>query len=574
MKANYWKNNAKTAKVSTDSISIPATNGLNFSSNANTNIRLNIPNTIPFFIGDQSYIRFRLDLSMTGTSNLAGAGTSNSFVQMIPELGAAGIIRNLTIRTGGQILEQIQNYNSLALLKNQYDSTQDKDNVRSITEGCVLYDPRCRSTDSNLDYIEKSLESNCATNPYFETTTGDDGLRRTKQTSCDVCLPLHLSGIMGSNKIVPSGMLNLEIEIELETASRIMRGNRNAIQSSGTNGDIYNPQLNFGRTSTGTVGEDGDGLEEDLVYNRIYVSDRNNLVDTDYQPFMIGEVININTNGGTQTLGKISGIGRAFDNTGVGQKYIFYDLAANYTANDDSDTYNTIHSNNFTSTGLTGLKLKYDVSNVELILKRAEVEPEYVKQMAQAMKENGKIRYEFPSYTCYTRQVLATELNSTINLPLQNSMARSLLCIPTQTQVNDYNNLTNFQTFTQHYFNLAGQNTTNFYQFMYQGRLHPNRVVNCLDTALLQSFNQVHLLELEKSLTQSNIPPNNLRCVKHNFTIGRSLSVGNGYYDTRGKDFQLNLDLTSITQLNKLYNIFCSHIRRLEMSSEGIKIII
>jgi hypothetical protein len=569
MNSNYWRANEK-ARVSTDCVSIASENGLNFASDANTNIRLNIPKSIPFFIGDQSYLKFRLDLEFKGT---AGAfGESSAFVQMIPELGSSGIIKNLTIRTHtGQIIEQIQNYNVLSLLRNKYDSTQDKDNIRSITEGTVLYDPRCRNTNPQVDYVQKLNSNNTATNPYFETVEDSAGNITTPQKSVDVCLPLHLSGIMGSHKVVPNGMLGLNIEIELEEASKIMRGNINAIKD-----DTYNPELSFGRTSAGVVGASGDGLAKGTAYNRIYMTNVNSINDIENNPFKIGEVIRMKMDDGTfETVAKISGVGTGYDSTGTGQLFVYYDLATNFTPVDDATLLNTIFSLNFEDGGLSGTTIKYTVSNVEYVIKRAEVEDDYLRQMENALKSNGgKINYEFPSYTNYLRQVLATELNSTINLPLQNSMARSLLCIPVDVQVDQIVNLRNIEGIDTPYFNLAGQNTTNFYQFQYNGRLHPNRVVDCSKNASTKSFNQIHILELEKALTQGNIPPNSLRSLKNDFVIGRALSVGSGYADTTGREFQLNVDYAGITQKNKLFNIFCAHIRRVEMSADGVAVII
>lgn len=568
MNSNYWRANEK-AQVSTDSISIPATNGLNFASNANTNIRLNIPKTIPFFIGDQSYLKFRLDLEFKGTAG--GLGESSSFVQMIPELGSSGIIKNLTIRTHtGKIIEQIQGYNILSLLRNKYDSTQDKDNIRSITEGTVLYDPRCRNTNAQVDYVQKLNSNNTTTNPYFETFEDSAGDVKTTQKSVDVCLPLHLSGIMGSHKVVPNGMLGLNLEIELEEASKIMRGNSNAIKDS-----TYNPELSFGRTSAGVVGASDSGLTKAIAYDRIYLTYTNSMKDIENNPFKIGEVIRLKMDDGTiETVGKISGVGTGYDSTGAGNLYVYYDLATNFTPVADAILFNTMFSLNFEDAGLTGTTIKYTVSNVEYIIKRAEVEDNYLRQMESALKSNGMIKYEFPSYTNYTRQVLATELNSTINLPLQNSMARSLFCIPVDVQVDQIVNLRNIEGIDTPYFNLAGQNTTNFYQFQYNGRLHPNRVVDCSKNASTKSFNQIHILELEKALSQGNIPPNSLRSLKNDFVIGRALSVGSGYADTTGREFQLNVDYSGIAQKNKLFNIFCSHIRRVEMSADGIAVII
>jgi hypothetical protein len=57
-----------------------------------------------------------------------------------------------------------------------------------------------------------------------------------------------------------------------------------------------------------------------------------------------------------------------------------------------------------------------------------------------------------------------------------------------------------------------------------------------------------------------------------NYCLGRALSLHNGVYDTRGKDFNLQVEYTGAYQpsKNKLWNNYVAHIRRLEFSGNGI----
>jgi hypothetical protein len=124
---------------------------------------------------------------MTANSSIAGNPATSSFVQLIPELGANSIIKNLTIRNHqGKILEQINEYNVLMLAINQYDNSLDKENFRSITEGCVINDYRSRVNGQDTEYITNTRAGNLTTNPYFETT--EEGL--TEQRDVDVCIGL------------------------------------------------------------------------------------------------------------------------------------------------------------------------------------------------------------------------------------------------------------------------------------------------------------------------------------------------------------------------------------------------
>lgn len=572
MNQNYWQNNEKV-RITTDEITIPATNGKDYSSNSNNHVLLDIPKNIPFFIGDQSYLRFRLKLEMTAKSSETGNADTSSFVQLIPELGANAIIKNLSIRNSqGKILEQINEYNVLKLAMNQYDNSLDKENFRSITEGTVINDYRTRVNNKDQAYITTTRAGNTSTNPYFRTLS--DGT--TKQTDCDVCIPLSGSGILGSNKIVPNSMLGLRLEIELEEAYKVIRATRTAFFDSN-----YNVQLSFGRTTDAVpvIGAAGDGLAPGKTYDRIYIFDTTmDMVDIHHNPFKVGEFIGVRDDTATKVvLGQIKEIGVGFDSTGAGREYIYYDLETPIAITSYITDAPPVYSRNLDADGLQpgSLNLKYDVSNLEFVIKRCEVEAEYLNQMNKALRQNGSINYEFPSFSNYQRQVLATEINSTINLPLQNSMARSVLLIGTIRNNSAVDNLTDFLNPNKGYFNLSGQNKVNNYQFTYQNRLHPNRRVDLLKTNQRKGFNQIALHELTKALIQGNIPPNSLRDFKNNMIIGRSFSSSNGFYDTRSKDTQINIDYTDLTGLeNKLFQIYCAHIRRIVINNDGINVIV
>ena len=71
----------------------------------------------------------------------------------------------------------------------------------------------------------------------------------------------------------------------------------------------------------------------------------------------------------------------------------------------------------------------------------------------------------------------------------------------------------------------------------------------------------------------SNIIPYSFAGFQENFVIGRALSLHNGVYDTRGKDFNLQVEYTDGTpQKNKLWNNFVSHVRRIEFTANGISL--
>ena len=75
----------------------------------------------------------------------------------------------------------------------------------------------------------------------------------------------------------------------------------------------------------------------------------------------------------------------------------------------------------------------------------------------------------------------------------------------------------------------------------------------------------------------ANITPFSFREFQSNFVIGRALSLHNGVYDTRGKDFNLQLEYLGETtasqpKKNKLWMNFVAHLRRIEFKGDGISL--
>ena len=87
-----------------------------------------------------------------------------------------------------------------------------------------------------------------------------------------------------------------------------------------------------------------------------------------------------------------------------------------------------------------------------------------------------------------------------------------------------------------------------------------------------RSINQQWLIECEKALYMSGMDGLSFRAYQENFFIGRALSLQNGIYDARGKDFNLQVEYTGTDApaKNKLWNCFVAHIRRIVVRGEQI----
>ena len=205
---------------------------------------------------------------------------------------------------------------------------------------------------------------------------------------------------------------------------------------------------------------------------------------------------------------------------------------------------------------------------------------------ASMMKSGGAMNYDFLSGTNYKISQLASERVANLRLPLSQSRAKSVLCIPTDASSSGTKELLEAKsTYITHY-DLFSDDTTRTwnanhssrtglvgcqdqltaYQLFYDGKLNPNRKVFCDKIATKNSVDSQPLIELEKGLQMGGIMPFSFKKFRENFAIGRALSLQNGVYDTRGTDFNLQAP----PLIDKLWNCWCMHLRRIVISGDGI----
>jgi hypothetical protein len=112
------------------------------------------------------------------------------------------------------------------------------------------------------------------------------------------------------------------------------------------------------------------------------------------------------------------------------------------------------------------------------------------------------------------------------------------------------------------------------YQWFYNGQLNPNRAVDVSKTSTQQSISQQQLIELEKALAMAGIRPLSFKMFNRNACIGRALSLQDGVYDTRNRDFnlQVSYEKTDAPNKNKLWHNFVHHIRRLVVRGNQISL--
>ena len=577
--ADYFESVDKIP-VQQTSISIPSENGLTY--NSAQIIEINVPASTKFINPKESYLQFNVKVSPP--SDTSGSLTK---LQLDGEIGANILIRDIRIYDGNRntLLEEITDYNTMVAMKYDYESNPSIRNKRSLTEGCTMPIPQGRGTRGSTDtYLNQQVN-----NPYYKSNAGDDPNQVAQDSdqyvNAKVTLPLH-TGLFQNDKILPVMLLQgLHISITLEEDRKVFRMLDSVALGRRT---TLNP-IFHSINGCATTGAWASGS----ATTSVYLSNQNNQWETDDCPFSVGEAISFHDMvGGTSA----SFTGSAFPiitEIDTNLTYIRLTFASIISLTGVSittdgawcvESKSVEASSTFTPT--------YQISNVELVLQSVTVDNRYEQGMIRKMKEGGQISYDFLSVTNYKYSQLVSDRVANIRLPLDNSRAKSILCVPSDASVyTSQHNITGNMAGNETYI-LAPTGTRDFYSyscrsgmigcsdnltnyvFQYNGKLQPSRLVDCSKTASKVSISQQHLIELDKALTSAGINTHSMRNYSNNFIIGRALALGSGVYDARNRDFnlQVNYQESSAPTKPHLWKCYVYHIRRLNIKGESISI--
>mgnify|MGYP003626242459 FL=1 len=587
--SGFWSASNKIP-VKQTSTAISSQNGLEYS--PGQVIHIDIPPSVKFIQPRESVLQFDFKIS-----NPVNASNGTTRLQLDAEIGGQSLIRDIRIysspENGGVLLEEIQNYNAMVSIKSSYNTDDSLKNKRAISgEGSTTYKPQNRGTEGT----PKSMCADLTTNPYFVSSEGGNHttpFTSASFTTCKMSLPLH-TGIWSSDKVFPNLLTGCRIEIVLEDADKCLRQLESAIYS---NKITLNPIFDSGNGSRTTNKSDiGNGS----AITDFYIQFKNNNLDPKHVPFVVGECINFIapdgdpaslatfTNGGNVVSPRILQINSsATASTGAGLIQIVLDDT--YTMNKAitiTKGHVVVSSSVLES---TDFRPSYTVSNVEMLVQQLDMGQSYENSMRKSMSEGGVIGYDILTATNYKYSQLASDIVANIRLPLVESRARAVLCMATDsTSYNSKNRVSADTTYDiQGSFDGMGtsrstrtcltgisDNLTN-YQFNYGGKLQPSRQVSCKKISSKTSIDAQPLIELEKALVQAGIPSRSFADFNNNFIIGRALSLNNGVYDTRGKDFNLMVNYQdSAPTKNKLWYNFVFALRRINIKGDSVSVVV
>ncbi len=589
---SYWIASNKSP-VQQRSVSIPAQNGTDFL--AGQEIRIKIDPSLKYFNPSQSYIQWNAKIvpptySADGTDNLP----CPTKLQLDSEIGQQVLCRSVRIHDlAGNLLEECDNYNTKVAMEYDYHTNDSLRGKRALTEGTGFYNSDYRGTKGST----KSYANNVDDNSYFQVPdTADLSASWTADSFIDAkcCLPIH-TGILGNDSVFPNHLLGgVVVTILLEDNNRVFRQVDSAMRFRRlTLNPLFNQATRFGNGLVPNASVETNGsfvafdlqehnsqnarpqkcpfvVGEKLGFQRWIGGNASVVAFTGDKPVikkidMNGNNIRIELNASVTVNGK--GIG------GVGeQTFVFSDSVA------DADNYDPT----------------YQVSDVNFICQEVIPTPEDERKMMSMLKEGGTLNYDFLSSTTYKHSQLASDRVANIRLSgINNSRCKSIICVPTDANVytskeninasltykvnqNENLNASNFYLRSNRSGLVGISDHVSDYQWLYDGRLQPNRRVSLSKVSSDKSIDAQHLLELDKALSQAGITAHSFQAFNQNFCIGRALALGDAVYDARNKDFnlQINYNETTAPTKNKLWCCFVYHIRRIQIQNGNVQVIV
>jgi len=607
--SSYWRNDDKI-KVSQTQVSVPSTNGLSYSGTAGQSGRrvdFEIPSTVKFLDGKNSSLQFDIKIGIP-------AAEVPTRLHLDPFIGGQSVVKNIRIYSGNRavLLEEISDYNAKVQMQYSYDQDDSMRKLRALKEGSLI------GTVVNRGTLGTSVSNNIdlSSNPYYKPVgtvpAGRDWGTADDFLTAKLTLPIH-TGLFadGGNKIFPVLMTDgLFIEVDLEDPARYLKQLDSVLRHRRMK---QNPVFHG-------VDKDGLALSINNATNRseIYLGKQNNMITVENCPFVKGERIGICkiddpktecaltlTATGGQGYPKITEIEVADG---------FVRITCEQFQNSNTGTGVEATSNNFIlfsaaldtkrvqvgdlTTQLIAATTSYpattEISNCAIICQKVGLDPQYEAGMMKRMRDGGSIEIDIPSVTNYKHSLLKTNRNATINLPVSNTRAKSMIVMPTDASTLNVADLIagTSSTYEEETTAMDGRlhsirsgqvgiiDRLTSYQMVVDDKLVPSRPIVVSKINKGKSIAAQPLIELEKALNQAGVVPRSFVDYNRNFLIGRAYALNDGVANLNNKSNQLQLFYGETTAAgvdqppakDKLLFCFLFHLRRVSIKGDSVSV--
>lgn len=599
--SQYWSAD-DSVKVGERKISIPSENGLQYS--PGQKIQISVDPSTKYMDGRASYLDFNVKLAMPAL----GEGTSTRL--QLDKAGASVLIKNIRIYDGsrGNLLESIDSYDAYVACKYDYDKDRSLENHRALREGASVHQPANRGNEGT----SQSAMANTMTNPYFPQTTSTQNasFTNTDFLNAKVCIPLHTGIFANSERIFPVALCNgLYIEIDINSGPAVIKQLDSVLREIRT---PLNPQFH---SLNGRESPHSNTWASGAAATKFYVALDNSIEGVDAVakfPFVVNESINFcrtdnNASGATMSvpaiISQINASATANGGAASGLVEVHLKNAVTQTNADTAPiSSDGVSWSIFSETvaSAASYDATFTISNVNLVVSQVELDPEHERGMLAKVKEGKAIEFDIYSVSNYKHSILASDRQTTFQIFSQNSRAKSLLVIPTDSTVyTTAQQISGTGTYV-----IKGTDSTNActtskdrddtvmtsnrsgytgicdqlssIQYTLDAQRIPSREISTAKIATKNSLDAMHLFELEKCLDNSGIPPRSFSSFMTNFVFGRGFSAGGqkGVLDLRGKDLGviLRYQTTTAPSVGKLFNSYVFHLRRLLIRDGSIEV--
>ena len=568
MSKSYWESDS-VIRIGETAVSIPSEHGLSYTSGQK--ISLMVPPSVKMISGKDCYLEFNV--------KIAGGAVPTKL--QLDQMGGSCVLRNLRIYDGTRstLLEEIVDYNAYVGIKYDYDADDSLRQSRALVEGGTAYAPRFRGNNGTSESHLTELHQN----PYFVEKSGvlTTDWTDADHTTAKCCVPIH-AGVFG-DRIFPVMMTGgLYLEFDLAPAQSVIK------QLDSVNRHVRTPRNVYFLSLTDDANWTADATDRSVFW----VSQTENELggDTSNFPFCVGETFRFAKYLQPNNLDGMSGvmtIARIEKHVGSGNIQITLATDVNNAAGPEIDDSFVMYSTAM-ETGAT-TTLEYTVSDFNLVAHEIHLDPAYEAGMLAKAREGKSIELDIYSCTNHKHSTLASDTQVTYNIHANNSRAKSLVIMPTDSttyatgpqvaglgtyQIGpfdggvdvDSDDLmdTSLTSMRSGYSGIIDGLTST--QFMVGGVLVPSRPVSTKKMVTKQSVDAFHLFELEKALAQGGIDPRSFAAMQSNFLVGRAFGLQSGVADLRNKDLQVLLryeDLAFQPTKNKIFNNFVFHVRKL-----------
>ena len=606
---SYWRNE-ELESVKQTQRAITSRNGLSYS--GGQRVELIVPSNIKLFDGRKSYLNFDVKIALPDQTSY-----KPTRLTLDPKLGGQSLIKNIRIYSNGAVgggrtlLEEIVDYNCKVALQYDYDTDESMRKMRAMKEGAQIDTPSNRGTAGT----SQSQLVSTKISPFFQGESADYTTVFTdaKMLTQKISIPLHTGIFADSVKAFPNEIVGgLLVELDLEQPDRVIKQLDTVNKNRRTR---LNPVFAGIDLGAGLVAWPADGATSET--GALWVKFDNNNVSVENFPFVVGEtcglvkrdiVADLAVLQATGILGVespivISGIERDITQSNYIKVSFTTDmqnkaaLSETITIDDKWVLYScAIDTANVKGTAgvqvaLSAYPATYQMSNVELICQTLELSPESEKRMMDGLKNDGAMELDIMSVTNYKHSLLKDNRQSTINLPLSNTRAKSVIVVPTDASVYSSAQLIGaIGTYVEEaattadvFDTILRSNRSGLvgcideqtdYIMNIDDELVPSRPVSVAKANKGLSLSAQHLVELEKALNQAGIVPRSFAEYNRNYCFGRAYSSGVGVADLRNRtnQIQMSYNESDAPSVNKLLMALVFHQRRIVVRQGSVSV--